>query len=482
MLGSMIALATGVALAGPSKEVVLASKLRAAAALIDHQLPLEAVPGAAIGLVHDQELVWTHTYGVESLETGTAVTSDTRFSICSVSKLFTSVAAMDLVESGGLDLDAPVSAILGDVSPRDTTGSEEPLTVRNLLTHVSGLPREGNRDYWLDHSFPDDAAFLEQITDNDQLYRPYDHWQYSNVGMALLGRIVAEASDQAWGERIQQQVLTPLGMSQTTTDMPFDQVGNGFAQGYYVRNGQGRRAPAPAHTFRSFAPAAGIASSVHDMARFASWHFRLLENGGEEVLRATTLRSMLRVHWMGPELDEPAWGLGYGVAKVSGDVLWGHGGYCPGTRTSFLMRLPTRVGVVMMLTANDVAPGHYVRAVYDLAGPLLGKPDETSDPARKRKRKKANAKAWEPSDYEGVYVEQNYPSDRYVGIDEDGLFVMSLYGDTPTENLQTWVHVEGDTFRRKRKNDELAEPITFERDEAGNVVALVQHGYRSLRR
>ena len=81
-----------------SPDEALASKFRAAAALMDTQMTLDAVPGAAIGIVHDQELIWSHQYGVESHKTGTAVSDDTLFSICSVSKLFNGVATMNLVE------------------------------------------------------------------------------------------------------------------------------------------------------------------------------------------------------------------------------------------------------------------------------------------------------------------------------------------------------------------------------------------------
>jgi CubicO group peptidase (beta-lactamase class C family) len=115
-------------------EEALASRFRAAEALIDAQLTKEAVPGAAIGIVHDQTLIWSHQFGVESLATRAPVTDDTLFSICSVSKLFTGIAAMNLVESGRLALDAPVSAYLGGASLTDTTGAEEPVTIVPMIT------------------------------------------------------------------------------------------------------------------------------------------------------------------------------------------------------------------------------------------------------------------------------------------------------------------------------------------------------------
>lgn len=462
-------------------EEALASRFRAAEAYIDTNLAKESVPGGAIGVVHDQKLIWSHQYGVESYETNKPVTDDTLFSICSVSKLFNGIATMNLVEEGKLSLDAPLSDYNKDMAMADNLGSEEPVTVEGVLTHVAGLPREGNRDYWADTSFPDASGLVDSVKNQEQLYKPNNYWQYSNLGMSMLGDVVSKVSDKSWGDYITETIFTPLGMKNSKTDMPFEMVGNGFAQGYYVRNAKGERKAVEKHSFRSFSPAAGIASSVNDMAKFASWHFRLQENGGEEVLKAPTLNKMLRVHWVGADFDEPAWGLAYATRRYGKKTLWGHGGYCPGARTEFVMRLPTKVGVVMMTSANDVSPGAMVKQIYSLTETAIkkvhGKKTE-SKKANKKSKKKQNKFA----EYEGGYYQPNYPWDSYVGLNENGLFSIPLLSDKPAKSIQNWVHKDGDTFQRKRKDGTLAETITFERDKAGNVVALVQHGYRSFKR
>ena len=465
--------------AAQSADELLASRFRAAEALIEAQLSKEAAPGAAIGVVHDQTLIWSHQYGVERLETKAPVTDDTLFSICSVSKLFTGIATMNLVEDGRIALDAPVATYIDGAAPSDDTGAEEPVTVRNILAHVSGLPREGVADYWADNNFPDADGLRAAVAEQRQLYRPYDYWQYSNLGMAMLGDVVATASNQSWASYVDENILTPLGMTNTTTDMPFDRVGDGFAQGYFVRSASGERKPAPPHRFRAFAPAAGVASSVNDMAKFASWHFRLREAGGEEILKATTLKQMQRVHWVGAEFDEPAWGLAYATRRYGDKTLWGHGGYCPGARTEFVMRLPTKTAVVMMMTVNDMSPGAFARTVYALTEDAIAAVH--GDDAKKEKPKKKK-RGLDLSDYEGSYFVEDYDWDTYIGVNENGLFAIPLFDDDPVENMQFFVHEEGDRFRRKRKDDTLAEPVTFERGENGRVVSFVQHSYRSMRR
>ena len=467
-------------------EEALASRFRAAEALMDANLIKESVPGAAIGIVHDQALIWSHQFGVESFKTNNPVTNDTLFSICSVSKLFNGIAAMNLVEEGSLGLDTPLSQYNSALAMTDKQGSEEPVTARGILSHVAGLPREGMRDYWADTSFPDMSALFDIVSAQEQLYRPYDHWQYSNLGMSMLGDVISKVSGISWGDYIEQNIFTPLGMKGSTTDMPFDLVGNGFAQGYYVRTAKGERNAVEKHSFKAFAPAAGVASSVHDMAKFASWHFRLHEKGGEEILKATTLKNMQRVHWVGADFNEPAWGLAYATRRYDGKTVWGHGGYCPGARTEFIMRLPTKIGVVMMVSVNDISPSAVVETIYSLTEAAITKAygkkaldvrEKAAVPDGSKDESKVNL-----SDYEGAYHSVNYPSDRYIGVIEDGLFAMPIFNNDPVGNMQTWVHEEGDTFRRKRDDGTLAEAITFERHADGDVSALLQHSYRLMKR
>ena len=481
LLSISISIALSASAIAVTPEEALASRLRAAESLINANLTRESVPGAAIGIVHDQTLIWSHQFGVESLKTNNPVTNNTLFSICSVSKLFNGIAAMNLVEENRLGLDEPLTQYNNALAMPDKLGSEEPVTVRGILSHVAGIPREGTRDYWADTSFPNTTELTDMVNTHEQLYRPYDHWQYSNIGMAMLGDVIASVSGKSWDDYVKQTIFAPLGMRSSTTDMPFDIVGNGFAQGYYVRSPQGERKPVEKHSFKAFAPAAGVASSVNDMAKFASWHFRLHEKGGEEILKATTLRNMQRVHWVGADFDEPAWGLAYATRRYDDKTMWGHGGYCPGVRTEFVMRLPSKVALVMMVSVNDVMPGEMVKTVYSLTQGAIAKVyDKNTKTAHAAPP--SDDKAIGLSDFEGEYYVPNYGDNQYIGVNEDGLFAIAMFDNDPVGNIQTWAHKEGDVFNRKRKDGSSAEAITFERDTSGKVVAMVQHGYRSLKR
>lgn len=452
-----------------SPDAVLASKLRAITAVLDANLAKESVPGAAFAIVSDQNIVWSHRYGVEDLVMQTPVTNDTAFSICSVSKLFTGIAVMNMQEAGLLDIDAPLSRYLGDEA-----GGDADATVRNILSHVSGLPREGRTDFWYENTFPDDVTLRSDLAARDDWYGAYDHWQYSNLGMAALGQVIFSASGQTYHDYVQTQILDPLGMTQTTTDMPFDKVGQGFARGYYVRDAKGQRNPVEAHSFKAFAPAAGVASSINDLSKFMSWHFRLRAADAPEVLAPKTLKTMQRVHWTGEDFDEPAWGLAYGSRRLDGKTLWGHGGYCPGTVTEFVMRNPDKIGVIAMATANDVSAGAMARTIYTMVAEDVK--IVSGDTQSESKKEDESGPSYEA--YEGLYTRPNYDWSTYVGLTPDGLFSIPLYDDKPQDEVETFEHIEGDLFKRQRSDGSQGEPLRFLRDDSGAISGVISGGYR----
>ena len=458
----------------------VAAKLKAAEKWLETTFRHEAVPGASVGVVHDQELVWAKGFGVADLENGTLATPDTRYSVCSISKLFTSLAAMQLRDAGALDLDAPVSQYLDWFEIKDIESAEEPVTTRNILSHVSGLPRETDIPYWAEIEFPDRETIRETVNTQSKLYRPYDYFQYSNLGMTLVGETVAALSGRSYDAYIREKILDPLRMAQTTTDHPLALRGGAFAVGYKARNGAGARAPFPAYSLNGVAPAAGFASSVTDLAKFASWQFRLRENGGLEVLKATTLREMQRVHWIAPDFAGPAWGLGFAARRHKNKTFWGHGGYCPGYRSEFILRPKEKIGLIVLVNVNDVNPREMARNLYDLVGADIAAAAEArKNNDKKRKREKSRH---DFLIYEGVYGIDGYDWDRWIGYDGESLFGIDLYTDDPAGSLTRYEHVEGHVFKRKRDDGTLAEEVRFEIDEDGRPVRLWRHSIYLERR
>ncbi len=447
----------------------LDAKLRAAEKWLDVYLEQEAVPGASVAIVHDQKIIWSKGFGYANLAGKVPATPQTRYSICSVSKLFTAIAAMQLRDQGKLDIDKPVGDYLSWYNIHDVEKPDGPVTARAIMSHVSGLPRESDTPYWSTASFPDLDTVKKRLSEQTNLYRAYDYLQYSNLGLTLLGQEVEAVSGQDYHAYVKAKLLDPIGLSSTTSELPRELHGKAFAVGYKARNGKGERATFPFYTVNAIAPAAGFASTVEDLGRFASWQFRALE-GGDPVLKSSTLREMQRVHWMTPDKPDETWGLGFAVYNQKGKTLVGHGGYCPGYRTSLMMRPQDKVAVIAMVNVNDVAPEAITRGLYDLlAGDIKAAyPDKpATTPAAAPKR--------DLSVYEGLYSRPGYDYDTYVVPYGDELIGVGLYAGNPSEDIDRYRHVEGDIFRRVRPDDSLAEPVRFEMGKDGKPVRMWTH-------
>ncbi len=175
----------------------VASNIELLSAWIEAQMAHRAEPGLSIGIVHDQELVWAHGFGHADLENRVAATADTRYRIASVTKLFTATAILILRDAGTLQLDDPVDRHLPWFDIRQRYPDAPPMTVRHLLTHTAGLPREAAFPYWTDDSFPTRDQVREALARQETAYPTETRWKYSNLALALAGEIVAAASGQA---------------------------------------------------------------------------------------------------------------------------------------------------------------------------------------------------------------------------------------------------------------------------------------------
>jgi len=440
----------------------------------------DRIPGISAALVHDQALLWSGGYGRAHPETDAPATEGTLYSICSISKLFTSVALMQLRDRGLFALSDPVAKHLPWFTLEQTHPAEPAVTVEGILTHSAGLPRESAHPYWSapDFPFPTRDEIIAGVRAQKTLYPAWKYFQYSNLGLTLAGELVRELSGMPYDAYVRRNVLEPLGLHDTYPDMPEEHRGGRLATGHAALDREGARHPTPFFQARGIAPAAGYASTVNDLARFASWQFRL-EGDAKEVLRAHTLREMQRVHYVDPEW-ETFWGLGFSISRNEGRTFVGHGGSCPGYRSQLLIDMDGEVAAVFMANASGVNTAKYVRGMYDLVAPTIrAAAERTGDAAAIAGQAQDSAAAKRDirlGDYVGTYSQQPWGGETAVVIWEGGLAMLNLPTDEPRTGLSKLKHVEGDTFRRIRADEALGEEVIFERDASGEVTGLRQHG------
>jgi CubicO group peptidase (beta-lactamase class C family) len=447
--------------------------VKAWAVWVEYQLAVNNVPGASVGVVHDQEVLLAKGFGLANPATDRPAAPDTIYSICSNSKLFTSIGVMQLRDAGRLRLDDQVADHLPWFTIEDAHPDDEPITIRRILTHSSGLPRESDYPYWTDPSFlfPTHKEIVDRIDDQVTLYPSGRYFQYSNLALTLAGEIVVAASGRPFDEYIRSEILDPLSMNDTFTEIPAEHHGNRMAIGHTARKRGGTRDALPLFQTRGIAPAAGFASTVEDLARFASWQLRLRRNGGDEVLRAATLREMQRVHWVDPDW-ETTWGLGFVVRKVDDYTLIGHGGACPGYYSQVTIEPKSELGVIVLSNAIGTEVDFYVEQAIELIAPEVeeakddpgGAPDR--DPGLDR--------------YVGIY-DSIWGQDAVVRW-EDGLAMITLETRGPKANLQKLRRVGEHTFRRVRDDDKsLGETVIFDVADDGTVTRFKQHSNWYLR-
>ena len=427
---------------------------------VEQHIAHRHVPGLSIAVVYDQEIVWANGYGFSDLETKTPATPATVYRIGSITKLFTSTAILQLRDQGKLRLDDPVALHLPWFAVPNAFPDAPEITIRQLLTHTSGLAREADVPYWTDHVFPTRKELAEVVRRQDVLNPPETTYHYSNLGMSLLGEIVTEVSGQPWADYVQEKILQPLGMSSSSTD-PDEKLLSRLATAYMLEDAHGTREVMEYYEAGAIAPAGGIVSTVEDLGGFASLQFRDGPAGGEQILKGSTLREMHRPHWVYPSFTG-GMGLGFRVNHRDGKNFVGHGGSI-GAHVTNLLTVPSeKIAVIVAINADNGSPLTVARQAYEVIAPAILKatqkpapPAPEADPEWQR--------------YVGLYADPW--GWEYEVMILGGELVVYGYDYPPWENASTGYErltpVEGTTFRRPNKD-----LVTFELDDAGNVVRV----------
>jgi CubicO group peptidase (beta-lactamase class C family) len=430
-------------------------------AWIESQMAYLGLPGLSIGIVHDQILVWARGFGHADVDRREPATPDTLYRIASVTKLFTSTAILKLRDAGKLRLDDP----LGGHLPWFCIGRSEkdaaPITIRHLLTHTAGLPREAGSPYWSDGKFPSPEEIRERLPELQTVLPVGTEWKYSNLGLTLAGEVVAAASGRAYAEYITEEILAPLGMRGTSVLTPAPGQ-PGLATGYTRRLPSAPRQPAPFTDGRGITAAANMTTCVSDLARFAMLQFRDGPAGGAQVLHGSTLREMHRVHWIEPDWAA-GWGLGFRITREKGATYVGHSGRLRGFRTLFHLCPADKIGVIVMINADDGNPPVFAEKAFDWVAPAIRRvvnPPEAAGPAP----------GWQR--YAGKY--RSPWADAQVLVVDGALAMIDPSQPDPLAAVGRLRPVADHTFRLETKDGYAAnaELVVFELDADGHVTRV----------
>ncbi len=316
--------------------------------LVAREVADKRLPGLSIALVDDQRTVWSRGYGRERVDPAVPVTSETVHRVGSVSKLFTDIAVMQLVERGVLDLDAPVSRYVGDVLPEG--GDASRITLRQLMSHRSGLVREPPVGHYFDSSGTTLAATVASLRGTSLVYPPGTRTKYSNAGIAVVGYALERTQKQPFADYVKHAVLEPMGLAHSAFT-PESALARHLAEAV-MWSYDSREWVAPTFGL-GMAPAGSMYTTVDDLARFVSVLFAGGRGVGGQVIARATLDSM----WT-PQFAAAGYGLGFALSRFDGRRRVSHGGAIYGFSTELSALPDDRLGVVVVATAdgaNEVA-------------------------------------------------------------------------------------------------------------------------------
>lgn len=325
---------------------------------IASELLASGAPGLAYAAVADGEIVSVGAYGVVEIGTEREVTTETPFLTGSISKSFTALAIMQLVEDGKVDLDMEVSQFLDTFSDRPAGA----VTPRQLLSHTSGFSTlQGNVTHTDATRISDELPLrVDALAGVEPAYEPDERWEYSNTNYVILGRLIEVVSGQEFQAYVSDNILEPVGMEHSF--VADGEIHESMATGH--RPWFGTKRPLVENTtHRGTAPQGGIIASASDLALF----MEMMMNGEDDVLSAEGKALMMQP----ASAASPFYGFGWFIDSGNGSV-W-HSGLSPGFETLATMLPSEKKGVVVLVNANSgIGFGETTQLLNGVTARVLG--------------------------------------------------------------------------------------------------------------
>jgi CubicO group peptidase (beta-lactamase class C family) len=314
------------------------------------ELAKEPVGSVTIGIVSGPDLIWTRSFGYADMEKKILATSDSVYRIGSITKQFTALVLLQLVEDGKVHLTDQVEKYLPELSRvKEPKPWSPPITLIQLATMTSGMGREpanlptylkGPVSEWMN-------VMLSALPEVKYDFEPDTHYSYSNIGYAMLGASLSRAAGKPFVEHVMERIFLPLGMEHTAFE-PNSKIQPYITKGY-AREGDGRidaETPAREHDGRGYkVPNGAMYTTVGDLAKFVAFE---MGEGPESVLKKETwLDNLTRVNSASGDLTS-GYGVGFRVSRQGEFVSYGHGGSVSGYRASALFDPVSKTGAIVL--------------------------------------------------------------------------------------------------------------------------------------
>jgi len=435
---------------------------------IHEQMEEQDIVGLSVALVDDQKIVWQEGFGYADKVKKIKATPQTRYRAGSITKLFTAMATMKLVEEGKIDIDKPFKTYLPKFQIKSRFGSTDDITPRTIMSHHSGLPSE-----WVDRMFcPNPMMYtehVEAIKNEYVAYVPNTIFSYSNLAVTLLGDAVEKVSAIPYSRYVSKNLLTPLAMNHS--DLQITLTGENASQSY----GDGKEIIEYAD---GQVPAGALNTTVGDLS-----HLIMMINGEGQyahktVLQKETLKKMFTVQNKNIALDlDTKIGLGYFIdTKLLGEdePVYAHGGAMIGHRAYVAVTPKSKLGVVIMSNSSSTP-------VRKISETFLKKVWEVKT-SQKVPKRETTVEVKEDSDFEGLFATiigkvkiEKDGENEYITTIEDEDFILS-------KNDKNLYKVRYKLFGLiSLDNEDLAKIAFYTKDiEGKHVIVMVEEGQENI--
>ncbi len=264
----------------------------------EYELDKHNLPSTAVSLLDGDNIVYQRVTGFSNIEEEYEADVSTVYKAGSISKLFTAIEIMRLYEEGLVDLDAPITDYLPDFSINSRFNDTEPITIRNILSHHSGLPRNDNLPEWawdnITYVMRDMVASLEE---SYVAYPANYRFKYSNIGFNILGRIIEVVRGEWFAIYMRDSLLHPIGMTSSSFLSSHIHYPHKIAVGYY-KDGK-NHVPYNQYDIIDMA-SGGLYTTIEDMNAFAKFIFNKGKVNDVQLINETTLSMMFKSEFAKP--------------------------------------------------------------------------------------------------------------------------------------------------------------------------------------
>ena len=349
--------------------------------------------GLSIALIDNKKIVWQKGFGYTDKMNNIEATPKTRYRAGSITKLFTGMATMKLVEEGKMDIDTPLKTYLPEFSIKSRFGSTDNITPRNIMTHHSGLPAD-----WEDRMFDENPLpynqLVDVIKDSFVAYEPNKIFSYSNLGVSLLGSAIEETSGELYADYVTRVLIDPMGMYNSDLEM---ELSGDMASKAYTQNKEVREYPLGS------VPAGALNTTVTDLSQLAI----MVNNQGnindKQVITSDSLKKMFIIQNRDVKLDLNMKIVKIGLAWfIKTDILpdneavYQHDGDTIAHGASFMVAPDSKLGVVVLTNSSNAN-------AEEIATTLLQKAWETKT-GKKLLLDTTNEKVNSDFSIEGTYI------------------------------------------------------------------------------